>query len=298
MVENVNFHAGQARMAVTSVCGAGSEWVVPATRLQTRKYRCSANAIRPEDDAIHVRPERHGDLVEPEQLTLYPQVPFDTYVDGFGNICTRLIAPAGRLSLWNRFLIADSGIPERLPLYERQHPIGEFPNDVLVFLLGSRYCDTQKLDSLALSLFRGYQEGWARIRAILQYTHDRIHFSYPNARPDRTTWDAHEERIGVCRDFTHLAITLCRCMNIPARYCTGYLGDIGVPMDTNPTDFSAWFEIFLGGAWHALNARHNRARIRRVPMAKGRDAVDAAISTAFGVARLSEFTVFTDEASL
>ena len=246
---------------------------------------------------IHIRPERHRDLIEPEKLTLYPQVRFHTYIDGFGNICTRLTAPAGRLSLWNRFLIVDSGIPEQLPLYERQHPIGELPDDVLVFLLGSRYCETQKLNSLAWSLFGGYREGWPRIQAILQYTHDRIRFSYPNARPDRTAWDAHEERSGVCRDFTHLAIALCRCMNIPARYCTGYLGDIGVPVDPNPADFSAWLEVYLGGAWHSVDARNNQARIGRIPMAKGRDAVDAAISTAFGIARLSEFTVFTDEAS-
>jgi len=244
---------------------------------------------------IHVRPERHHDLIEPEKVTIYPQVPFDTYIDNFGNICTRLVAPPGRISLWNRFLISDTGMSERLPLLERQHPIRELPNDVLVFLLGSRYCETQKLDNLAWSMFGGYQVGWPQVQAILQYTHDRIRFNYANARPDRTAWDAHEERSGVCRDFTHLAITLCRCMNIPARYCTGYLGDIGVPVDPNPMDFSAWFEVFLGGAWHALDARHNHPRIGRIAMAKGRDAVDAAISTAFGVARLSEFTVFTDQ---
>ena len=244
---------------------------------------------------IHVRPERHGDLIEPEKLTLYPQVPYTTYADGFGNICTRLIAPAGRLSIWNRFLIADSGIAEQMPLYERQHPIVELPNDVLVYLLGSRYCETQKLNNLAWSMFAGYQQGWPLIQAILQYTHERIQFSYPNARSDRTAWGAHEERSGVCRDFTHLAITLCRCMNIPARYCTGYLGDIGVPPDINPMDFSAWFEVYLGNAWHVLDARHNRPRIGRIAMAVGRDATDAAISTAFGLAELTEFTVFTDE---
>jgi transglutaminase-like putative cysteine protease len=254
-----------------------------------------SNADTPLLLMIHVRPERHGDLIEPEKLTLFPQIPCTTYTDGFGNICTRLIAPAGRLSLWNRFLIADSGIAEQLPIYQRQHPIGELPNAVLVYLLGSRYCETQKLKNLAWSTFAGYQEGWPRIQAILQYTHDRIRFSYPNARSDRTAWDAHEERLGVCRDFTHLAITLCRCMNIPARYCTGYLGDIGVPADINPMDFSAWFEVYLGNAWHALDARHNRARIGRIAMAVGRDATDAAISTAFGFADLAEFTVFTEE---
>jgi transglutaminase-like putative cysteine protease len=254
-----------------------------------------SNAHTPLLLMIHIRSERHCDLIEPEKLTLFPEIPYTTYTDWFGNICTRLIAPPGRLSLWNRFLIADSGLPDQLPIYKRQHPIGELPNDVLVYLLGSRYCETQKLKSLAWSMFRGYQEGWPRIKAILQYTHDRLLFSYPNARSDRTAWDAHEEQSGVCRDFTHLAITLCRCMNIPARYCTGYLGDIGVPLDINPMDFSAWFEVYLGNAWHSLDARHNQPRIGRIVMAVGRDATDAAISTAFGLAELTEFTVFTDE---
>ncbi len=243
---------------------------------------------------IHVRPERHRDFIERESLTLYPPVPYRTYTDGFGNTCTRLLAPAGRLSLWNRFVIADSGLIERLPMYESQHPIGELSDNVLVYLLGSRYCETQKLKTLAWSLFGGYPEGWPRIQAILQYTHDRLQFSYPDAKSDRTAWDAHEERSGVCRDFTHLAITLCRCMNIPARYCTGYLGDIGFPPDPNPMDFSAWFEVYVGNAWHALDARHNQARIGRIAMAIGRDATDVAISTAFGVADLTEFSVITE----
>jgi transglutaminase-like putative cysteine protease len=244
---------------------------------------------------MHVHPERQIDLIEKECVTLYPETFYASYVDIFGNVCTRLIAPPGRFSLWNRFLISDSGLPERLPLYERQYQVNELPNDVLIYLLGSRYCDTQKLRSIAWSTFGGYQEGWPRVQAVLQYTHDRIQFSYPNARADRTAWDAHEERLGVCRDYTHLAITLCRCLNIPARYCTGYLGDIGVPRDLNPMDFSAWFEVYLGGTWHALDARHNQPRTGRILMARGRDAVDAAISTAFGVANLSEFTVITEE---
>jgi transglutaminase-like putative cysteine protease len=244
---------------------------------------------------INVHPERQRDLLESECLTLFPQIPYTTYLDVFGNICTRLIAPPGRLSLWNRFVVADSGTPERLPIHERQYQVSELPNDVLIYLLGSRYCDTQRLTALAWSTFGGYQEGWPRIEAVLQYTHERLYFSYPNARPDRTAWEAHEERSGVCRDFTHLAITLCRCLNVPARYCTGYLGDIGVPPDASAMDFSAWFEVYLGGAWHALDARHNRPRIGRVLMARGRDAVDAAISTSFGIANLTEFSVITDE---
>jgi len=244
---------------------------------------------------VNVRPERQTDLKHAETITFFPELPSATYLDSYGNVCTRLIAAPGRLSIWNRFSIADSGEPDRLPLYDRQHPVAELPNEVLIFLLGSRYCDTQKLNSLAWSLFSKFPEGWERIQAILQYSHQRIRFSYPDARADRTAWDAHEERVGVCRDYTHLAITLCRCMNIPARYCTGYLGDIGVPKDSSPMDFSAWFEVYLGGKWHALDARHNQPRIGRILMAVGRDATDAAISTAFGVAELSEFSVITEE---
>ncbi|MEP6606165.1 MAG: transglutaminase family protein [Nitrosospira sp.] len=244
---------------------------------------------------VHIRPERAVDLVGQESFTLFPEIPYATYTDSFGNVCTRLIAPPGRLSLWNRFEITDSGLPERLPIGAYQHPVAELPNEVLIYLLGSRYCDTQKLAAFAWAQFAHYAEGWPRVEAILQYTHDRIQFSYPNARADRTAWDAHHEGIGVCRDYAHLAITLCRCMNIPARYCTGYLGDIGVLKDPAPMDFSAWFEVYLGGKWHPMDARHNVPRIGRIVMAKGRDATDAAISTAFGYANLSEFTVITEE---
>jgi transglutaminase-like putative cysteine protease len=244
---------------------------------------------------VHLRPERHADLQEPEKFTLVPEIPYRTYIDGFGNVCTRLVAPVGRLSLWNRFVIRDSGLPELLPVGAHQHAVEDLPDDVLVFLLGSRYCDTQKLLPIAWSLFGDTAPGWPRVKAILGYAHERIRFDYKQARADRTAWDAHEERVGVCRDYAHLAITLCRCMNIPARYCTGYLGDIGVPLDPNPMDFSAWFEVYLGGAWQTMDARHFHPRIGRIPMAYGRDAIDAAISTAFGVANLVEFTVITDE---
>jgi transglutaminase-like putative cysteine protease len=244
---------------------------------------------------VHTRPELQVDMQEPETLTLVPQVPFVTYQDIFGNTCTRLLAPPGRLSLWNRFLFVDSGNPEQLPLYAAQHPVPELPNDVLIYLLGSRYCDTQKLTALAWSLFGGYSEGWPRVQAIMNYTHNQIRFSYANARADRTASEANAEQTGVCRDYAHLAISLCRCMNIPARYCTGYLGDIGVPRDPAPMDFSAWFEVYLGETWYSLDARHNQPRIGRILMARGRDAADVAISTAFGVANLSEFIVITEE---
>jgi transglutaminase-like putative cysteine protease len=176
-----------------------------------------------------------------------------------------------------------------------EEALEDLPNEALMFLLGSRYCDTQKLSDQAWQMFGNIGGGWQRVQAICNYVHDRIEFGYHHARNDRTASEGHEERIGVCRDFAHLAITLCRCMNIPARYCTGYLGDIGVPRDPAPMDFSAWFEVFLGGRWYTFDARHNHPRIGRIPIAHGRDAADAAISTTFGSAALARFTVVTDE---
>jgi transglutaminase-like putative cysteine protease len=244
--------------------------------------------------AVHVRPERQPDMVEPEIFTLYPDIPWSIYVDSFGNRCTRLVAPPGRLSIWNRFVIADNGMPEELPFHAWQHTVAELPEETLVYLLGSRYCETEKLMKLAWEAFGNTWEGWPRVEAILTYVHNRIHFDYASARKDRTAFEAHEEQTGVCRDFAHLAIALCRCMNIPARYCTGYLGDIGVPADPAPMDFSAWIEVWLGGRWWTLDARHNRPRIGRILMARGRDAADVAIATAFGTAELREFQVITE----
>jgi len=244
---------------------------------------------------LNIRPEREQDLMTRENIRFDPHLPFTTYIDQFGNRCTRLVAPQGKITLSNRFIIRDSGKHEILPVGLPQAPVEELPSEVLVYLLGSRYCDTDLLATQAWKLFGGIEPGWPRVKAILDYTHKRIKFGYQNARADRTAFQGHEEQVGVCRDYAHLAITLCRCMNIPARYCTGYLGDIGVDPDPAPMDFSAWFEVFLGGRWHTLDARHNEPRIGRVLMARGRDATDAAISTAFGANTLVKFTVITDE---
>ena len=244
---------------------------------------------------VHLRPELQSRLQVPENLRLDPLVPFRTYRDSFGNVCTRMVAPPGDLKLSNRFIIRDSGVQETLPWGARQAEVNDLPDEVLLYLMGSRYCDTDRLATEAWKLFGTTRPGWTRVQAIMNYVHDRIRFGYEHARADRTASQAHEERLGVCRDFAHLAITLCRCMNIPARYCTGYLGDIGVPRDPAPMDFSAWFEAYLDGAWHTLDARHNVPRIGRLLMARGRDATDAAISTAFGVAELVRFEVITDE---
>ncbi len=244
---------------------------------------------------LHVRPERHTDLKMQENFAVTPAVPFRTYLDGFGNVCTRLVAPAGVTRFTADFTIADSGVAEPVPEGARQVAVEDLPDDVLVFLLGSRYCETDRLTALAWSYFGNTEPGWPRVKAIAEYAHDRIVFGYEHARPDRGAAEANYEQVGVCRDYAHLAVALCRCMNIPARYCTGYLGDIGVPFDPNPMDFSAWFDVYLDGQWWTWDARHNHPRIGRILMARGRDAADVAISTAFGKADLVNFTVITHE---
>jgi transglutaminase-like putative cysteine protease len=244
---------------------------------------------------VHIRPEREADLATPEHLNTDPYTPYRTYIDHFGNRCTRLVAPTGVLKLSTFFRIRDSGVQDTMPWGARQAEVDDLPEDVLVYLLGSRYCDTDRLAIQSWALFGQTNPGWPRVQAILEHTYNRIHFGYQYARADRTASEAHSERQGVCRDFAHLAITLCRCMNIPARYCTGYLGEFGVPPDSSPMDFSAWFDVFLDGAWHTMDARHNRPRIGHILMARGRDATDAAISTAFGVAQLTNFRIIADE---
>jgi transglutaminase-like putative cysteine protease len=256
-------------------------------------YECTADT--PLLAMLHVRPERQQNLTTPERFAVLPYVPYRTYLDGFGNVCTRLVLPPGVTHLTCDFTIWDSGTPDREPIGARQVPVDALPDDVLIFLLGSRYCDTDKLSDLAWSLFGNVEPGWERVKAISAYAHDRIAFGYKHARSDRSAFEGHEEQVGVCRDYAHLAITLCRCMNIPARYCTGYLGDIGIPPDGNPMDFSAWMDVYLDGAWHTWDARHNKPRIGRILMARGRDATDTALSTAFGSAKLVHFSVVTDE---
>jgi transglutaminase-like putative cysteine protease len=244
---------------------------------------------------LSIHPSRFPDLATPHQLRFEPDIPFSNYEDGFGNICTRITAPAGRLRMYNDFRIADTGLPDPVAPDAGQVAIADLPSEVIVYLLGSRYCETDRLSETAWSLFGGTPPGWARVQAICDYVHDRIAFNYQRADSLRTACGGHDDRTGVCRDFAHLAVTFCRCMNIPARYCTGYLGDIGVPRDPNPMDFSAWFDVFLGGRWYTFDARHNKPRIGRILMARGRDATDVAISTSFGPSRLVNFTVVTEE---
>ncbi|MEO6379842.1 MAG: transglutaminase family protein [Caulobacteraceae bacterium] len=244
---------------------------------------------------VNVRPERTGDLVTSQTMTVSPAVPTRQYRDSFGNVCTRLLAPAGQTVLSADFLIDDSGLPDAITPDAMQHEVDDLPDEVLIYLLGSRYCETDRLSETAWSLFGNTPLGWARVQAIVAYVHNHIQFGYEHANRMKSANDAWFEGLGVCRDFAHLAVALCRCMNIPARYCTGFLGDIGIPPVPGPMDFSAWFEAYLGGRWHTFDARHNKPRIARIMMAYGRDATDAAIVTTFGQADLVGFNVITDE---
>jgi len=244
---------------------------------------------------LSVHPSRAGDLITADGPSLSPAIAANMYRDGFGNVCHVIHAPAGRLTLSADFLIADTGRADDVAPDAIQHPLERLPVETLVYLLGSRYCETDRFIQLAWAKFGGVAKGWPLVQAICDYVHACIEFGYAHARPTKTAWQTHEEGRGVCRDFAHLAITLCRCMNIPARYCTGYLGDIGVPPEDTPMDFSAWFEVYLGDRWYTFDARHNIPRIGRILMARGRDATDVAISTSFGPNTLAGFIVHTDE---
>jgi transglutaminase-like putative cysteine protease len=245
--------------------------------------------------ALSVHPSRGPDLLTPDELRIEPSVHATEYHDGFGNICHFIHAPAGRTTMSGLFTVSDSGEPDEVAPDAPQHMLETLPVEVLVYLLGSRYCETDRFINIAWSLFGNVPKGWPLVQAICDFVHERIKFGYEHASPTKTAWDAYHEGRGVCRDYAHLAVTLCRCMNIPARYCTGYLGDIGVPYDPAPMDFSAWFEVYLGGRWYTFDARHNKPRIGRILMARGRDATDVAIVTTFGPATLAGFKVITDE---
>jgi len=251
-------------------------------------------AITPMVALLHVHPSREPDLVEPDLLQIDPAIDAHEYIDGFGNRCTRFVAQPGRIRLLNSTLIEDSGRPDEVNEQAREVPVGEVPDEYLCYLLNSRYCEVDRFSSIAFDLFGHTSPGWARVRAICSWVNWKVTFSYPHARPTKSALDVYTERIGVCRDFQHLAITFCRAMNIPARYATGYLGDIGVPYG-GPMDFSAWFEVYLENRWWTFDARHNSPRIGRVLMAVGRDASDVAITTSFGTANLKHFSVVTDE---
>jgi transglutaminase-like putative cysteine protease len=247
---------------------------------------------------LYLHPSRATTIRKPERMTLAPSLPVSEYFDTFGNRCGRIFAPAGRIVLSNDAIVEDNGQPDPQIRDGIQHAVQDLPNEVLLFLLASRYCEVDsELKDFAWAQFGSTPPSWPRVQAICDFVHGHIRFDYQQARATRTALEGFRERVGVCRDFMHLAITLCRCMNIPARYCTGYLGDIGVPPVPEPMDFSAWFEAFLGGQWYAFDARHNVPRIGRILMARGRDAADTALTTTFGYNQLASFKVWTDEVS-
>jgi transglutaminase-like putative cysteine protease len=244
---------------------------------------------------LNIHSSRTKDLREPDVLRTDPQLIVDHYEDTFGNTCARFLAPAGDLRLYNSFLIEDSGELDPVNPDARQAPVDQLPHDVLRYLLASRYCETDLLSNTAFRMFGHTAPGWARVQAICDWVHEHVTFGYSFARSSKSAVEVLSERKGVCRDFQHLAIAFCRCFNIPARYATGYLGDIGVPPSESPMDFSAWFQVFLDGQWWTFDARHNVPRIGRVLMAVGRDAADVAITTSFGVTTLTQFKIVTDE---
>ena len=243
---------------------------------------------------LSVHPSRNKDLRTAQRIMTTPDVPMYDYLDSFGNICTRLTIPAGGIVISCGFVIEDPFAPDEVAPDAPLQPIEQLPDEVMLYLLGSRYCETDLLSEIAWAQFGGLT-GWTLVQAIVTYVHERISFDYKQARSDKTAWNAHEERVGVCRDYAHLAVALCRCMNVPARYCTGYMGDMDLPALVGDMDFSAWFEAYLGGRWYVFDARHNYPRKGRILMARGRDATDVALTNTFGSVKLVRFDVYTDE---
>ena len=247
---------------------------------------------------LHVHPSRQHDLCNPEHIDIEPPIVVYEYLDPYGNLCGRVNVPAGvgSVRFRNRAVVRDSGIADAADWNAYQHDPTELPSETLQFLLPSRYCEVDsELLQFAWNRFGNTPMGWARVQAICDYVHSHVRFDYQAARATRTAVEGYREATGVCRDFTHLAVTLCRCMNIPARYVTGYLGDIGIEPVRSPMDFSAWFEVYLGDRWHTFDARHNTPRIGRIVMARGRDAGDVPITMAFGQNTLVRFEVTTYE---
>jgi transglutaminase-like putative cysteine protease len=242
---------------------------------------------------LSVHPSRAGDLVEPDELKTEPELNVRYYIDSFGNRCSRFEAPPGRLRLAASTLIRQSDLPDEVKLHAREIQVSDLPDEVLTYLLNSRYCEVDRLSGIACDLFGNVNRGWGRVQAVCDWVHNHISFDYQQARPTKTALDVYAEKVGVCRDYQHLAITFCRALNIPARYATGYLGDIGVPLRL-PMDFSAWFEVFLDDRWWAFDARNNQPRLGRVLMATGRDASDVAMTTSFGQAELWSFFVVSE----
>ncbi|MGI9088307.1 MAG: transglutaminase-like domain-containing protein [Chthoniobacterales bacterium] len=243
---------------------------------------------------LYVHPSRQKDLLGEEKIVTEPKMPLHDFTDLYGNRCARVVAPAGLVRFALETFIHDSGEPDVRVPEATQSGVGDLPDEVLPFLLPSRYCEVDKLSDIAWKLFGQTEPGWARAQAICTWVHNHITFNYQHADSTKSAFDCYNDGRGVCRDFSHLALTFFRCMNIPARYTTGYMGDIGVPL-VLPMDFSGWFEGYLGGRWYTFDARHNKPRIGRIVMAVGRDAADVALTTNFGRAQLRKFFIISDE---
>ncbi len=243
---------------------------------------------------LSIREDRGAEVIVLEDFATDPEIESSTYRDLFGNICRRLVAPPGNLTFRSMSLLKNSGDYDPVQLDAVQHPVADLPDECLVFLMGSRYCETDRLSQIAWNLFGHIEPGWGRVQAICDFVHERIKFDYQNARVTRTAYEAYEERTGVCRDFAHLAVALCRAMNIPTRYINGYLGDIGVPR-VDPMDFAAWIEVYLGDRWWTFDPRNNIRRIGRIVISQGRDAADVAMVSSFGPHILNHFNVVASE---
>lgn len=244
---------------------------------------------------LHVHYSRASDIVRPDHLLCSPPIPVTAYRDSFGNWCNRIVAPAGSLRLTSDAVVSDAGNPDPVVPGLKQRSVQALPDETLLFLLGSRYCETDLLSDTAWRLFGATPPGWERVQAICDFVHRHIEFGYGLSSPTKTAFQVFHDRKGVCRDFAHLAVALCRCVNVPARYCTGYLGDIGVPPPYAPMDFAAWFEAYLDDGWYTFDPRNNTPRIGRILIARGRDAADVALTTSFGQSTLTSFKVWTDE---
>ena len=244
---------------------------------------------------LNVHHSQSSFLEYSDRLVTTPPVSIENYRDSFGNWCCRLVAPAGLFTLGTDTVIQDDGKPDPQEEELAQHPVEDLPPETLLYLLGSRYCETDCLSEEAWRLFASSTPGWRRVQEICDFVHEHVKFGYEHSSPTRTALAAYEEAVGVCRDFTHLAITFCRCMNIPARYCTGYVTDIGQPLPYEPMDFAAWMEVYLGGRWCIFDPRNNSPRVGRVLIARGRDAADVPLTHTFGKHEITSFKVWAEQ---
>jgi transglutaminase-like putative cysteine protease len=244
---------------------------------------------------LSVHYSRASDLLRPDHMICSPSVPLKAYRDTFGNWCTRLVAPAGRFTMRADTILRDDGAVDPVRPELGQVPVENLPEESLLFLLPSRFCESDLLADAAWTLFHKSPPGWKRVQAICDFVHQHIVFGYGTSSPQKTAAQVYADKRGVCRDFAHLAVAFCRAMNIPARYCTGYLGDIGLPPPYPPMDFAAWFEAYVGDGWYTFDPRNNEPRAGRILIARGRDAADVALTTTFGPTKLESFSVITDE---